>query len=64
MTRTQLKWVLINRAARETGYTQAAIRTKLRRGVWRQGQHWLRAPDNRIFINIEAVQEWVTQGKR
>lgn len=59
---TQQNWVLINKAAQETGYTPAAIRTKLRRGVWVRGTHWVKAPDNRIQINLTAVQKWVTKG--
>lgn len=64
LTATQRRWVLIKRASQETGYSQAAIRTKLRRGVWQEGRHWVKAPDNRIFINLAAVEAWVTEGGR
>jgi hypothetical protein len=64
MEQRQTSWVLINRAAEETGYSAAAIRTKLRRGVWVKGRHWTKAPDNRVFINLDAVQSWVTQVRK
>lgn len=64
MTRNQLTWVLINKAAQETGYTPAAIRTKTRRGIWVQGRHWVKGPDNRVHINLPAIQAWVTEGRQ
>jgi len=52
-------WVLITKAAQETGYTEAAIRTKIKRCVWQRDKHWRKAPDNRLFVNLAQVQRWV-----
>ena len=53
------RWVLICKASQETGYSEAAIRTKIKRQIWTRGRHWRKAPDNRVFINLRAVQRWV-----
>jgi hypothetical protein len=52
-------WVLITKASQETGYTEAAIRTKIKRQVWQRDTHWRKAPDNRLFVNLTQVQRWV-----
>lgn len=52
------KWVLINRAASLTGYTENAIRHMVKNGTWAQGRIW-RKVAGRIFINMEEVEKWV-----
>ena len=52
-------WVLISLAAEFFGYTEDAIRCKIKKGVWIKGIHWRKAPDNRIFIHIGAVNRWI-----
>jgi hypothetical protein len=54
-----MNWVLIKKLVELTGYTDDAVRAKIKRGVWLSGIHWKKAPDNRIFINVEAVQQWI-----
>lgn len=58
-----MKWVLIKRVVEIIGYTEDAIRAKIRKGVWISGTHWTKAPDNRILFNIEAIQLWI-EGKK
>ncbi len=58
------EWVLISKAAQETGYTIEAIRTKTKRGVWPQGTMWKYAPDNRKVINLGAVRRWMAGSGR
>ena len=57
-----MKWVTIKKLAELTGYSEDAIRAKIKRGIWRIEKHWRKAPDNRILFNIEAIQLWV-EGK-
>lgn len=54
-----MKWVLINKVVELIGYTDDAIRAKIKRGVWLQNTHWKKAPDGRLFFNLEAIQKWV-----
>jgi hypothetical protein len=54
-----MKWVLINRVIELIGYTDDAIRAKIKKGVWLHGIHWKKAPDGRLFFNLEAIQKWI-----
>lgn len=49
-------WVLISLATEIFGYTEEAIRNKIKKGVWIKGVHWRKAPDNRIFIHVGEVR--------
>jgi len=55
-------WVLINKIVEEIGYTDDAIRAKIKRGVWLKDVHWRKAPDGRIVLNTIAIQRWL-EGK-
>ena len=57
-----MNWVLIKKLNELTGYTEDAIRTKIKRGVWLKEVHWRKAPDGRIVFNFMAIQLWM-QGK-
>ncbi|OGA15860.1 MAG: excisionase [Betaproteobacteria bacterium RIFCSPLOWO2_02_FULL_63_19] len=57
-----VKWVLIHKVVELIGYTDDAIRAKIKRGVWICGIHWRKAPDSRIIFNVEALQKWL-EGK-
>jgi hypothetical protein len=54
-----VKWVLIKVLAKESGCTENAIRSKIKKGIWRQPTHWRKAPDGRIWFNLEAIEKWV-----
>ena len=49
--------------AAESGYTEDAVRAKIERGVWLQGDVWFRAPDNRLLIDIEAFYAWAEKNR-
>lgn len=57
----QVAYVLIPRAAELTGYSPRAIELKIKRGIWREGLEWRKAPDGRRMINLPGVQRWVEQ---
>ena len=54
-----LRYMTIAKFAAESGYSEAAIRSKIRDGIWRQNLEWRRAPDGRILIDVEGYQRWV-----
>ncbi len=54
-----MKWVLINKVIELIGYTDDAIRAKIKKGVWLSGIHWKKAPDGRLVFNLEAIQKWL-----
>lgn len=57
-----MNWVLINKLVDATGYTNNAIRAKIKKGVWQEGRHFRKAPDGRLFFNLKEIQRWV-EGK-
>jgi hypothetical protein len=57
-----MNWVLIKKLIELTGYTDDAIRAKIKRGVWLKDVHWRKAPDGRIVFNLMAIQLWI-EGK-
>lgn len=57
-----MKWVLINKVIELIGYTDDAIRAKIKKGVWLQNIHWRKAPDGRVVFDMEAIYKWI-EGK-
>ena len=53
------QYITIKKFADATGYSEAAIRAKISRGVWPQNQVWIRAPDSRVIIDIQGYERWV-----
>lgn len=59
----QTRYVLIALFASATGYSVKAVEKKIETGVWVEGIHYKRAPDNRIVIDIKGYESWV-EGQR
>ena len=57
-----LRYLTIPKFCAESGYTEDAVRTKLRDGVWGEGEVWVKAPDNRILIDVQGYEKWVETG--
>jgi hypothetical protein len=53
------RWVLVKRFAEITGYSENAVRHKVKSGVWLEGHIWRKAPDGRIFLNLVEFERWV-----
>jgi hypothetical protein len=58
------RWVLIRRLAEITGYSENAIRHKVKNGTWVEGRLWRKAPDGRIFLNVDEFERWVESDAR
>ena len=57
-----MRWVTIKKLADLTGYSQEAIRGKIKNGIWLKDIHWKKAPDGRNLMDLEAIQAWI-EGK-
>lgn len=57
------RYVLIDKAAELTGYTERAINTKIDSGVWKFGELWTYAPDGRRVVIMEGYHKWVETGQ-
>lgn len=53
------KWVLKKKVAELFGYTETAVDHKRKDGIWPEGRLWRKAPDGRIFYNVEEIDKWV-----
>lgn len=62
--KTSTQWVLVKRFAEVTGYTENAVRHKVKNGTWVQGRIWRKAPDGRIFLNLSEFERWVEGAAR
>lgn len=56
------RYQTIKKFSEATGYTERAIRTKIQDGIWRLGEVWIKAPDNRVLICVEGYESWVESG--
>jgi hypothetical protein len=57
-----IRYLTIRKFAAESGYTEDAIRSKIRDGIWREGHEWKRAPDDRVLIDVDGYHRWVESG--
>jgi hypothetical protein len=58
------QWVLVKRSAEVTGYSENAVRHKVKDGTWVQGRIWRKAPDGRIFLNLAEFERWAESESR
>jgi hypothetical protein len=56
---SQVKWVLPKKFSDLTGYTEEAIRHKMKDGTWPQGRVWKKGPDGRLLINVQEYDKWI-----
>lgn len=57
-----MKLVTIKKFSELTGYSEEAIRQKIKKGIWRLREHVIKAPDGRILISLEKIEEWALLG--
>ena len=54
-----LKWIKIEKAAAESGYTVKALRRKIESGVFPENLLWRKSPDGRLHIHVKNYEKWV-----
>lgn len=47
-----------------TGYTPNAVHGKIKKGVWRQGVHYVLAEDGNILMDLRAYHAWAESQQR
>jgi hypothetical protein len=55
-------FVTIKFHATVSGYSEAAIRSEIKEGVWIAGWEYVHAPDGHVFVDCEGVQRWLVKG--
>jgi hypothetical protein len=56
-----VRYVQLRKFEEMTGYTPAAVKMKMLRNDWTEGDQFMRAPDGRILIDLEGYEKWVRQ---
>lgn len=56
------RYVTIELAATMTGYSPAAIRSKIAKGEWLQDRQYVRR-DGRVLIDIKGYEKWAEMGR-
>ena len=55
------EWVTLKKVSQETGYSIAALRSKIQRGQLHETVHWRKAQDGRVLINVGSFEEYTKQ---
>jgi len=55
----ELPYLIKDFAENYTYYTEKAIRGKIEKGVWKNGQEYVIAPDGHIYIIHSGVIDWI-----
>lgn len=55
----QAKYVTLEKCHDLTGYSVKALRRKIESGVWAEGIHYRKAPDNRVLVDLDRFEKWV-----
>lgn len=58
----QSDWVIERKLREAKGLTKEQVR-KRRNELWIEGRHFKWGPDNTLWYNLEAINEWVDQGR-
>jgi len=58
----KLGWVKPKKIEELKGITIEALKKKRERGVYIEGIHWRRAPDNVIYFNYENIDLFIGEG--
>ena len=52
-------WVKANVVEREKGISKKAISHKRLKGQWTEKKHYRRGPDNVLYYDLNAINEWI-----
>ncbi len=55
------EWVTIKKCAERTGISELGIRSRIKRGDWRDGTIWVKR-EGRVFLDMVALYEWIESG--
>ena len=58
------RYVKLPLAEAATGFSVAAMETKIARGVWLEGHEYVRAPDKSILIDLRGYELWAAGQRR
>ncbi|OMH28121.1 hypothetical protein [Motiliproteus sp. MSK22-1] len=54
-----MKWKTLEKVSEESGLSKESLRALKKKGQLREKIHWVKSPNGRILLNIEAVEAWL-----
>jgi hypothetical protein len=54
-----MNWITLEKVSEQSGLTKESLRALKKKGILREKIHWIKAPNGRIFLNVQAVENWV-----
>jgi hypothetical protein len=58
----QPRWVRLHYYCELTGETRSAVHNRRYCGQWRDGVHTIVDPSRRVWVNLDAAEDWLTTG--
>lgn len=55
------RFVTIELASAMTGFSPAAIRAKINKGIWLERRQWIKR-EGRVLIDMKGFEQWVESG--
>lgn len=59
-----MNWMKLNKYCELTGDTPDSVQKKRKRGIWVDGVQCKPAPDGNIWVDKDAVDQWVMNGNK
>ncbi|RYF38116.1 MAG: excisionase [Comamonadaceae bacterium] len=60
-TTSTTRFVRIRKFVEMSGYTEQAVRSKIKDGRWIEGREYRRAPDAAILVDLVGFERWVAR---
>lgn len=61
-SRAVVRFVTIKKFGELIGYSEGAVRSKIKRGEWLRDHMYRKGSDGRILMDIEAFNDWADNG--
>lgn len=53
--------VTLEKYCKLSGETKCSIYSKKAKGVWLEGREIVKAPNGKLYVNVEKAQKWIIQ---
>lgn len=58
------RFVRIRKFVEMSGYTEQAVRSKIKDGRWIEGREYRRAPDGALLVDLVGFEKWVASKEK
>ncbi len=57
-----MNWKTIKKVSEESGMSLESLRALKKKGILRERVHWIKSPNGRVLINVQALEKWLVTG--